>query len=125
MKKFVIFLITSVAMIQSTYAATSPLGESLLEYEAITSAIGTDPAFQNVIPQNEFITEFKRLTKHINVLGEVRYGIVTRTAEGTRTQTNKYIATLNVSANPNIGPSIVTVESITPFVNHHHSNSHN
>jgi hypothetical protein len=125
MKKFAICFIACVAMIQSTFAATSPLTESLLEIEAITNAIGTDPNFQNVIPTSEFITEINRITKQINVLGEVMYEILTVVpmedtdcSESSSRHHKKhsrpvrYIAVVNVAANPGIGPNIVTVVSI-------------
>lgn len=125
MKNFVLSLIACFLMVQSGYAATSALTESLLEYEAITNAIG-DPSF-TVIPATEFIIDIKRITKKINVLGEVKYKIVTRTPEEVpassrhhHSRTVKYIAVLNVAANPGIGPNIITVVSIKP-VDHHHS----
>jgi hypothetical protein len=132
MKKFVITLVACFAMVQSSYAATSALTESLLEYEAITSAIGTDPSFENIIPQTEFIIEIKRITKQIDVLGEVRYEILTRALSNEPNwdwhESNKkhhrpikYIATLNVAPNPGIGPNIVTVESIVLTPHLHHS----
>ncbi len=131
MKKFAISLIACIAVIQPMYAATSALTESLLEYEAITSAIGSDPSFQNVIPQIEFIVDIKRITKQVDVLGEVKYKILTRVpsvdpVEASRGHCKKhkkhhrlitYIATLNVAQNPGIGPNIVTVESIV--LGHH------
>lgn len=124
MKKFIIFFIACFAMIQSTYAATSALTESLLEYEAITSAIGTDPTFENVIPATEFIIDIKRLTRKIDVLGTVKYEILTRSTVVPTTKKRvrpiKYIATLNVAANPAIGPNIITVVSIVLKTNNHH-----
>lgn len=127
MKKFVIFLIACSAMIQSTYGATSALTESLLEHEAITSAIGTDPSFQDIISPNEFIVDIKRLTKQLNVIGEVKYVIVTRIpSDGSDQECHdhrgpiKYIATLFVAPNPGIGPNIVAVASIRPVSDHHH-----
>lgn len=121
MKKFVVALLTCFALVQSTYAATSALTESLLEFEAITSAIGTDPAFENVIPATEFIVEIERLTKKINVLGTVKYEILTRsetTSHKKKCRINKYIATLTVTQNPGIGPNIVTVDSIVKVRKH-------
>jgi hypothetical protein len=120
MKKFVVFLIACVVMVQAAYGATSALTESLLEYEAITSAIGTDPNFQNIIPPNEFIIDIKRLTKHLDVLGDVEYKILTRSLSEHHHHSIKYIATLNVSPNPGIGPNIITVVSIV----HHHNHDH-
>jgi len=136
MKKFILSLIACVALVQSSYAvtATSALTESLLEYEAITTAIGTDPSFETVIPATEFIVDISRISKRLDVLGDVRYEIVTRIPrtefesedlESNASQKHhdnhpiKYIATLNVAANPGIGPNIVTVVSIVP-VHHHH-----
>lgn len=134
MKKLAFSLIACLAFLQSTYAATSALTESLLEYEAITSAIGTDPNFQNIIGPNEFIVDIKRITRQVDILGTVKYDITTRVISTTgsvsatveqealemhsgeshkhRQHTNKYVAKLNVSPNPGIGPNIVTVLSI-------------
>lgn len=123
MKKFFVLLIASVAMLQSAHAATSALTESLLEYEAITDAIGTNPDFENVIPQTEFIIDIKRITKQINILGTVKYRIVTQKPTSTGQEachkrrkhhrnTVEYLAILLVSPNPGVGPNIVTVESI-------------
>lgn len=136
MKKFILSFIACIAVIQSTYAvaATPALTESLLEYEAIISAIGAPE--QVVIPVTEFIVDIKRLTKEIDILGEVKYLIVTRSVEednidggcyhGTHHRGIKYIAELNVSPNPGIGPNIVTVLSITPAhcSDHHHHHCH-
>lgn len=131
MKKFVILLITCIAMVQTSFAATSALTESLLEYNAITNAIGSDPNFQNVIPVDEFIVDIKRLTKRIDILGTVKYGIITRTVTADnnqddsrskhrkRNRPHRYIATLNVAQNPGVGPNIITVVSIVPVSSHH------
>lgn len=128
MKKFIVALLACFAMVQSVNAATPPLTESLLEYEAITSAIGA-PDF-TVIPVTEFIVDIRRLTRQLDILGEVRYEILTRTpgeSSGTECHSKhkkdrpiKYIATLNVAPNPGIGPNIVTVESIVLAPNHKH-----
>ncbi len=127
MKKFIICLIACVSMVQSAYAATSALTESLLEYEAITSGIGTNPSFENIIPVTEFIVDIKRITKQINVLGTVKYEILTLpVSDGSikKKQTPiKYIAILDVSPNPGVGPNIVTLISIVlvqPNKHHHH-----
>jgi hypothetical protein len=135
MKKFALTLIACLAIAQSSYAATSALTESLLEYEAITNAIGTDPNFQNIIPVTEFIIDIKRLTRQVDITGTVKYEIDTRvlTAQNDDNShkhrrhkhrhhkhkhrhnhnTNTYVAVLNVAPNPGIGPNIVTVVSIT------------
>lgn len=122
MKKFVIFFIVCIAMVQSTYAATPALTESLLEYDAIISAIGA-PNFK-VIPVNQFIIRIKRITKKINVLGKVKYLIMTSDIDDKSCKNTpvtrdkkfpcpiKYIATLNVAQNPGVGPNIVTVLKI-------------
>lgn len=136
MKKIALSLLASFALVQSAYGATSPLAESLLEYEAITNFIG-GPSF-TVIPSDEFIVDIKRLTKRIDTLGEVRYKIVTREPwlppivamldadhhhsssdchhrhHHKHHDTNIYIATLLVTPNPGIGPNIVTVLAIVP-----------
>lgn len=132
MKKLFITLVACLAFAQS-HAATSALTESLLEYEAITSALGTDPVFENIIPTSEFIIDIKRITHRINITGTVRYKIVTRTVTASESADDEleassshhhhhhknkyhfYIAELNVAPNPGIGPNIVTVVSITPI----------
>lgn len=130
MKKYIVSLIACVAMAHSAYAATSGLTESLLEYEAITSAIGTDPTFQSVIPPTEFIVDIKRITKQLDTIGTVKYKILTRSLSASRGSKShesnpiKYIATLNVAPNPGIGPNIITVVSIVLVSHHHHSHSH-
>ncbi len=123
MKKFAALLIACIAIFQSGYAATSALTESLLEYEAITNAIGTDPTFEGVIPATEFITDIKRITKEVDITGEVKYKIITEDVATTPTtghcgchkknHHHTYIAVLSVTPNPGIGPNIVTVVSIT------------
>lgn len=133
MKKFATALLACFAMVQSTYAATSALTESLLEYEAIISAIGSNPSFENVIPVTEFIVDIERITRQINILGEVKYEILTRLVgddPGSRCEAKgghkgrsrpiRYVATLNVAANPGVGPNIVTVVSIVKSQKHHH-----
>ena len=116
MKKFGSFLIACLVVAQTTFAAVSPLAESVLEYEAIANAIG-DPAF-TVIGQNEFIVSIKRITRRINNLGEVKYSILTRSSSPSRCQRPatpaSYIATLNIAQNTGIGPNIITVVSIVP-----------
>lgn len=131
MKKLAFSLIACLAFVQSTYAATSALTESLLEYEAITSAIGTDPTFQTLISPVEFIVDIKRITHKVDITGTVKYRITTFVLSATaganalmeqeahscgghknRRNTNIYVATLNVSPNPGIGPNIVTVLTI-------------
>lgn len=132
MRKFAAALIVGLAIVQSSYAATSPLAESLLEYDAITSAIGTNPEFENVINPSEFIIDIQRITKKVNFIGDVKYKIVTRVPRNDhlgeqgekgshhkhRHHTHLYLAIVNVAPNPEIGPNIVTVLSITPI--HHH-----
>lgn len=139
MKKLAFSLIACLALVQSTYAATSPLTESLLEYEAITTAIGTDPTFQNIIGTSEFIVDIKRITRKVNTLGIVKYFIKTRVissegdvnastegldmnsdespASSPSYRTNLYIATLNVALNPGIGPNVITVLRIKKVCN--------
>ena len=144
MKKFAIALITCLAFAQSTQAATSALTESILEYEQITNALGTNSSFDNVIPANEFIVDIKRITRETAVTGTVKYEIVTELVSENEAniggydeannnhdvfdvisdastmknhhhhRTKVYIATLNVSPNAGIGPNIITVVSITP-----------
>lgn len=112
MKKLLLLLVASASLMQSSYAAIPPLAESLNEYAAITSAIGTNPAFQNIIPVTEFIVDIKRITKQLNILGEVQYRITTRNPAIRRCCQSRYIATLNVAPNSGLGPFIVTVESL-------------
>lgn len=141
MKKLAVTLFACMALMQSTFAATSALTESLLEFEAITNAIGTNPLFQNVIPATEFITDIDRITPQVDITGNVKYEITTRVLNsasesslsieeenfehystsqhrGRHRQNNTYIATLFVSPNPAIGPNIVTVLSIKKTHSH-------
>jgi hypothetical protein len=135
MRKFAFSLLACLAISQSAFAATSALTESLLEYEAITSFIG-DPSF-DVIGPSEFIVDIKRITRDINILGTVEYRIVTRVSDETgdfedssssshshrhgchHHHHNVYIAVLEITPNPGIGPNIVEVISITQVHNHH------
>lgn len=120
-------------------AITSSLNQSLVEQEAITSAIGTNPSFQNIIPQNEFIVDIKRLSRRVDTTQPalVRYlieTVVPRIIEPFLTnvdmeafetrrphihkrhqKTVSYEALLSVTPNPSIGPPIVVVESIVPL----------
>lgn len=135
MKKFAITLIACLAFVQSAYAATSALAESLLEQQAITSALGTNPNFQDIIPAVEFIVDIKRITPIVKILGHVKYKIVTRevgveaelvapaeqktldsSSSGSHHHRHHhkgttYIATLDVTPN-GIGPTVITVLSI-------------
>ena len=116
MKKFILSLIASMAFIQSSYAAVSPLSQSLREYEAITLAIGIDPIF-DIIPQNEFIVGINRITRPIDSLGKVRYQVLTRSLEdGRRRSTTEYIMTLIVTPNEAIGPNVITVTNFIKVV---------
>lgn len=118
MKKFAIALIASMAFVQSTYAATSALTQSILEYEAITTALGSNPEFEDVISPSQFITDIKRITPDVNVTGTIKYQIVTlipgkkHDCSCTKKQVHYYIAKLLVEPNPDIGPFITTVVSI-------------
>lgn len=135
MKKFILAFVACVALAQSGYAATPALTESLLEYEAIINDIGS-PGF-DVIPVTEFIVDIKRLTKEIDILGQVKYEIITRTlsvldneemtvahSHHINDTRKRYIAILNVAQNPGVGPNIVTVLSIAPVDDHHHHHHH-
>lgn len=132
MKKFIttLFACLTIASVAYGATATSALVESLIEYEAIIEAVGSNPEFQSVIPATEFITNIDRLTKRVNTLGKVEYEIVTRVPRSHDTavitthlgcpqkkhtpRIHKYLAVLNVEPNPGIGPNIVTVVSIQP-----------
>ncbi len=139
MKKLALTLMACLAIGSYAHAATSALTESLLEFEAITSAIGTDPDFENVIGPAEFIFDIHRITRQIDVLGKVKYEILTVEPRSThlanktcviceqnnktgcgrnnKNRIHKYIAILNVEPNPGIGPNIITVVNIKP-INH-------
>lgn len=125
MKTLALSLVVSLAFVQPIQAATSALIESLREYEAITTAIGTDPKFQDVIPQNEFIVDIERATRQVDSLGKVYYRIITRSpavhenviekykwGKDGHDHTHTYIAKLLVIPNPEIGRNIITVEKI-------------
>lgn len=127
MKKLAFSILACFAFVQSSFAATSALTDSLLEYDAITSALGTNPKFENVIPAGEFIVDIKRITKQIDSFGKVQYRITTlfptqkhSHSHSHEFKTAKYIATLNVSPNPAIGPHIITVKSIVREKDHDH-----
>lgn len=121
MKKFILTLVACLAFTQ-IHAATSPLAESLLEYQAITNALGAPD--QTYIPQTEFIVDVNRITHDVYVLGTVKYKILTRNPSNLEEPTvscgpcqhhhrlHKYIAELLVEPNPGIGPNIITVISI-------------
>jgi hypothetical protein len=117
MKKLTLILFTCVALSQAAHAAVAPLYGSVLEYEAITYGIGTNPHFQDVIHPSEVIITIKRMTKQVNTIGEVDYEIVTERplANGEADlQTKTYIAKVNVARNPGIGRNLITLVSITP-----------
>jgi hypothetical protein len=135
MKKLTVVFIVYLAYIQSVHAATTALTESLLEYEAITNFIGA-PGF-NIIGPDEFIIDIDRITRQVDILGVVKYGICTQLVTALddnaepennnyrecdeRDHNNKrqdaYIATLLVTPNPGIGPNIITVLSIARACN--------
>src|SRR3954465_1385903 len=128
MKKLIFSCITCFATVSSLQAATSGLAESLLEYEAITTALGTNPLFENVIDPTEFIIDIKRITKEVDVTGRVRYKIVTALPgfqlDSSRSSSSHhhhhhhhqdrhtYIVTLQVTPNAGIGPNQITVLEI-------------
>lgn len=114
MKKFISCLVACIAITQSSYAALSPLANSVLEYEAIVDAVGA-PQFEDIIGPNEYIVDIARKTKCLDILGKVHYRIVTR--DVTNCHLKKcYCVTLIVAPNPEfeIGPRIVVVVSIKP-----------
>lgn len=113
MKKFIASIIMSAALVQSVYAAVPPRTESIFEYEAILSAISSDPEFNEVIPVIEFIVDIQRKTKEVNNLGKVKYRIITR-VPGDRCGDREYVATLLIEPNPGIGPKLITVLKIVP-----------
>jgi hypothetical protein len=112
MKKIALAFMGCLACSTFAQAATSPLVESLLEYEAITNAIGA-PDF-DVINPAEFITEIERITEKVYVLGKVKYEIETKDPSH-HNRSKYYIAKLDVAPNPGIGPNIVTVLCIKPL----------
>jgi hypothetical protein len=70
MKKLIMTFIMCLASSQGLHAAVAPLGESLNEYEAITSFIG-QPGF-TTIGSGEWIVDIERITRKIDVLGTVK-----------------------------------------------------
>jgi hypothetical protein len=123
MKKFMLTLVASFALVQSAQAITSNLNESINFINAITDS----PLIQTVIPQSEFIVDIKRKSTDL-AASEAIYEIKTIAAvvedalsgsgshhhHHQHTSTNKYIVKVLVTPNPQIGPEILTVESITP-----------
>ncbi len=124
MKKFILTFLACVAFAQ-IQAATSPLVESLLEYNAIINAIGNPN--QTFMPQTEFIIKIDRLTKDVDVLGKVKYKIITQATfedecSHIHHKKNTYVAELLVENNPGIGPNIITVIKIKQL--HHKPKDH-
>lgn len=83
MKKLTFSLIACIACFQALQAdapaLTSPVNLSLQHYEAITHTLATNPEFQNVIPEGEFITNLRVQRRSINVTeGNVYVNITTR-----------------------------------------------
>ncbi len=123
MKKLAFSLIASLAIFQSGFAAVTALSESLNEYDAVVSAIGTSSEFSST----EFVVDIKRVTEEVNILGTVRYRIVTRDIADLnaaecgcehhhrRDRTHQYLAVLDVAANTIPGSNIITVISIEPI----------
>ncbi len=109
MKFFFGALAACLIFIQSMHAIPSNLGESILEYQAILNS----DLLQTTVPQAEFIFEIERKTKSIDAT-LVHYEIKTRIFYKEHHKTHEYIATLSLTPNPQIGPPIITVVSITP-----------
>lgn len=125
MNKSLFAFIAYFTIAQYAHAAVAPFYESVLEYEAITSALGTNPNFQSIINPSEVIIDIKRMTQQINSIGEVNYEIVTGTSLANEDKTiteskdnnlrkKSYIAKINVARNPGIGRKIITLLSIIP-----------
>lgn len=115
MKKFIACLVACIAFTQSSYAALSPLSNSLREYEAIERAISLNPEFQEIIGHDEFIVDIARKTKCLDTLGKVHYRIVTRNVFNCHKR-KCFCVTLIVAPNPEFecGPRLVVVVSIKP-----------
>lgn len=132
MKKIMLSLVTSFALMQSVQAIPSNLGESLIEYSAIIDS----SLLQSTIPQSEFIIDIKRKTKSLTAT-TVIYEVVTRVSGnseiealmthcshsshhdgGQRSQINKYSVQLVFTPNPQVGPPIITVVSVEPISSH-------
>lgn len=111
MKRLAFVLIASFACVQSSYAATSALTQSLREYDAIIDALGSNPKFEDVIPAAQFIVDIKRITPELDITGTVLYQIKAQVPDECGCFT--YIAKLHVKPNKGIGPFITKVVSIT------------
>lgn len=133
MKKFILSFIACLAFAQSMYGACSPLCNSEREYGAILEAISIQ--FPDVIPTSESIVDIRRKTKEVEVLGIVKYLIVTRIPSDTpaielschhssgkshkpHQKCHTYLATLLISPNTGVGPVMVTVENIEQISGH-------
>jgi hypothetical protein len=134
MKTILYSILGCMAMAQVSYAALPALQESIAEYNAITTALSSNPNFNTVISSSEAIIDIKRLTRQVNVTGTIRYKIVTRSVSGdssTSVETcnrchrnhnsNVYIAVLVITPNDSLGPFVITVQSITQVSNNFHS----
>lgn len=140
MKKFIIALVAGFAFIHSAQAIPSNLGQSLIEYEAIVSS----PLVTEVIPQSEFIIDIERITKSLTATTLI-YQITTLVQKPAHAEShsgveveledeadydssrshrrnshNKYKVKIKVTPNPQIGPPILTVVSVTPISSHSH-----
>lgn len=81
MKKLTFAFIACLALFQSaTDAAIPALNASLLEYEAITFAIGNNPDFQTIIDPNEFIVDIRKMRTKVDA-ETITYRITTRTRD--------------------------------------------
>jgi len=122
MKKTLFSLIACLVFSQASFAAESPLVESGNEIVAIVDAFtGVD----TTIPAGQFIVDIRRKTKAVFTTGKVNYIVVTRLPTGTtndhcgrnakKIRCQTYLVTLDVEANPAIGPNVITVTSIVPL----------
>jgi hypothetical protein len=140
MKKLTYCLLTCLACFQSSYAletlenqlitdqletqllidqevgATSALVESVLEMQAILTAVATSQ-FPSGPGQNEFVVNLFRQTRKVDITGRINY-ILETCSIGRRNncrRVNKYLAVIRVRPNEAIGPDRIKVLSIEPI----------
>lgn len=131
MKKYIVALLASFACMQSVQAIPSNLGQSLLEYAAIENS----SLLQDVIPQSEFIVDIQRKTRDISA-SEAIYFIKTLASEVEAPVAvdkkchrrdgrnyNLYRVHITLTPNPELGPPVITVDSITQVQHRYHRHS--
>lgn len=124
MKTLICSFLACMAFMQ-LQAIPSNLEESKREFQAILDS----PLLTDAIPQGEFIFEIDRKTRRIEA-SHVRYLVTTATGSvfpmgdhhHHHCKSHQYEVLLTLTPNPEIGPPIITVDSVTRLPCHgdHH-----